>query len=94
MAETQTPILEQVPIRRSDTDSEWIEGEVLLYNQRQTEAIYLNPVAAVIWSLCDGETPLHGIVDIVQDAYPDDAVADDVISAIKDLEASGVLTVR
>jgi len=92
MAETQR--LTQVPIRRPEIEPEWIEGEVLLYNQRQTEAVYLNPLAAAIWSLCDGETPLRDILDIVQDAYPDDAVADDVIAAIHDLEASGVVAVR
>jgi hypothetical protein len=93
MAQPQGRILERVPVRSAGTECEWIEGEVLLYNQRQTEAIYLNPVAAAIWSLCDGETALHEIIDVVQDAYPKEAVTDDVISAIQDLEASGVLTV-
>jgi Coenzyme PQQ synthesis protein D (PqqD) len=92
MAETQR--LTQVPTRRPEIEPEWIDGEVLLYNQRQTEAIYLNPLAAAIWSLCDGETALGDILDIVQDAYPDDAVVDDVIVTIQNLEASGVVAVR
>jgi len=66
----------------------------LLYDQQQTQAIYLNPTAAAIWLLCDGSSSVDQIIETVQEAYPEAAVAEDIIGTLRDLEARGVIVVH
>ena len=72
---------------------ETIDGELLLYHPRQTKAIYLNPTAAVIWSLCDGQRRIGEIIELIGDSYPDskDNLKEEVFNTLQRLRDDGVL---
>ena len=91
MTDLQDAMLDRLPLRSAETDAEWIDGELLLYDHPADRALYLNPTAATIWSLCDGQTRVQDIVACMQDAYPGTAVAGDIVAAIRDLETNGLV---
>jgi Coenzyme PQQ synthesis protein D (PqqD) len=95
MTETGHTMIDLIPKPTADVEMEVIEGEVLLYHPRQTRAVYLNPTAAVIWGLCDGNRPAREIIRVIGESYPE-AVAtltDDVLATLKELRESGVLVI-
>ena len=47
--------------------------EVLLYHPAQTEALYLNATAALIWELCNGQRTEAEIAELLRGAFPDAA---------------------
>jgi hypothetical protein len=83
-----------VPI--ADVRVETIEGELLLYHPQQTTAIYLNPSAAVIWSLCDGRRRIGEIIALIGASYPEAGgdLAEDVFATVAQLRDSGVLSAK
>jgi Coenzyme PQQ synthesis protein D (PqqD) len=81
-----------VPLPIADVEIEIIDGEVLLYHPQQTRAVYLNPSAAVVWGLCDGDRTAREIIRIIGETYPDaESVTDDVLSALNELRGSGIV---
>ena len=60
---------------------------------RHTKAIYLNPSAAVIWSLCDGQRRVGDIIQLIGESYPEskDQLTEEVLSTVAQLRDSGVL---
>lgn len=73
--------------------TETIDGELLLYHPRLTKAVYLNPAAAVIWSLCDGQRRVGEIIQLIGDSYPEskDTLKEEVFSTLQRLRDDGVL---
>lgn len=47
------------------------DGRWLLYNQAEREAVTLTAPAGILWELCDGQTPVTGLIDQLQELYPD-----------------------
>lgn len=47
--------------------------EVLVSRAGRDDIYYLNGTAALIWRLCDGQRTLGEIVELLSDAYPEDA---------------------
>ena len=92
MTELET-IVDQIPMPISNVESEVIDGEVLLYQPQQTRAVYLNPTAAVIWSLCDGKRSVREIIRAIDESYPEAGadLKEDVLATLKQLQESGVL---
>jgi hypothetical protein len=88
--------LDSVPAPVTDVRVEVIEGELLLYHPEQTRAIYLNPSAAVIWSLCDGQRRAREIIDLIGESYSDASanLAEDVLATLAQLRESHVLTMQ
>ncbi len=88
--------LDSIPVPLKDLRSEVIEGELLLYHPAQTKAVYLNPSAAVIWSLCDGQRRVGEIVELISESYPEakPSAVDDVLATLQHLSAERVLTAR
>lgn len=86
--------LDKIPKPTADIKVEAIEGELLLYHPRQTVAVYLNPTAAVIWGLCDGQRPVHEIIQLIEQGYPESktTLTDDVLATLDDLYDKKVLT--
>jgi pyrroloquinoline quinone biosynthesis protein D len=81
------------PSRRGDIYERSLTDEAVLYNPVDSVMHTLNPVAAFIWKLCDGE---HTAEDIAQqvceryDADPD-AVVKDVQDTIDQLREKNLL---
>ena len=85
--------LNQVPTPVADLKIEAIEGELLVYHPRQTMAVYLNPPAAVIWSLCDGKRQVREIIQLIGDSYPESkaTLTEDVLATLAELYEKKVL---
>ncbi len=72
--------LDRKPCRSAALHTETMEDELLLYDPSGTRIIQLNPTAALIWQLCDGQRRVEEIVALLQAAYPESAgsIAEDV----------------
>jgi hypothetical protein len=96
VTEPEKAMLDLVPAPVADVRVENIEGELLLYHPLQTKAIYLNPTAAVIWSLCDGRRRIGEIIALIGESYPEskDHLAEEVFATVAQLRDSGVLSAK
>ncbi len=70
-----------------------MDGELLLYYPPTAITLHLNGPSAVVWQLCDGQRNCNEIIQIVQEAYPEQAaqVEGDVHDVITDLVDRNVL---
>lgn len=70
-----------------------MDGELLLYHPTTAVTLHLNGPSAVVWQLCDGEKSCGDIIQLVEQAYPQQAaqIADDVGQVITDLAQRKVL---
>jgi Coenzyme PQQ synthesis protein D (PqqD) len=93
MTESENAIMDRVPVPITDVKTEVIEGELLLYDPRQTKALYLNSSAAVIWTLCDGHRTTKEIIQLIGDGYPEAKtnLTEEVLTTLEQLYESGVL---
>ncbi|THD70062.1 MAG: PqqD family protein [Bradyrhizobium sp.] len=93
MTTLQNTRLDKIPKPVADIKVEAIEGELLLYHPRNTVAVYLNPTAAVIWGLCDGQRQVREIIQLIEESYPDSkpTVTEDVLATLADLYEKKVL---
>lgn len=68
-------------------------GDILLYIPSTASALQLNDTSRMIWELCDGETSVGDIIEVLSELYPDqaDQVSEDVRSAIRMLSDQRVL---
>jgi hypothetical protein len=66
------------PKRKDDVLAEEMDGRVVLYNAIATTVLALNPTAALIWQLCNGQDTVAEITAALIEAYPD---AQDEIAA-------------
>ncbi len=90
----KTQILNGNCPERAPNISEYeVEDETVLYDPRSDSAHALNPTAAVVWWLCDGD---HGVKDIARelgDLYDKepDSVRDDVTEIIEGFLSSRLI---
>lgn len=68
------------PLRQPDYRLETIDDELLLFHPAETQVLYCNQSASVIWQLCDGQRTAQEIAALLSDAYPEsaDEIARDV----------------
>jgi hypothetical protein len=81
-----TPV--QIPRQKPNLQLQDFDGELVLYDLEKMQVIYLSETATLIWQLCDGERSIPEIVQLLQDAYPEQAgkIPDDVESAMVHFE--------
>jgi Coenzyme PQQ synthesis protein D (PqqD) len=93
MLEFEKAMIDFIPRPVADVATEVVAGEMLLYEPRQTRAVYLNPTAALVFGLCDGSRSVRDIMRMITECYSDNAasVSDDIFAAVKGLQESGVL---
>lgn len=72
---------------------EALDDEVLLYSQDETQVLYCNPSASLIWQLCDGRRTVREIISLLDAAFPDaaGAVSGDVEAALDELARHGAI---
>jgi hypothetical protein len=63
------------PRRKSDYRLEAIDGELLIYHPTETNVVYCNQTASLIWHLCDGTHTAAEISTLLSEAYPAAAVS-------------------
>jgi hypothetical protein len=87
--------IDQIPVPAADVEMEFVEGELLLYDPRETRAVYLNATAAIVWGLCDGSRSVLEIIRVIEASYPDAGanLTNDVLQALDQLQENGVLVV-
>jgi len=72
---------------------ETLDDEIVLLHPHQNIMIYSNQIGALIWRLCDGHRSVDQIVEILGEAYPEDAdqIRVDVTTFIQSLISRGAL---
>ena len=85
-----------IPSHAADVEAEIVGTEMVLYHPQLTNAVYLNPTAALIWGLCDGRRSVREIVGIIENTYPDagPTLSEDVGEVVDRLQGTGVIVVR
>ena len=75
---------------------EKIDNEITVYHPSLTTSLYMNDSSAVIWELCDGKRTISDIVEMLQEAYPENSrqIKDDVIMIIQQLVDHEIASLR
>jgi hypothetical protein len=83
----------EIPKPASGFYLETFDGETVLYHVAQTQAVYLNETAGLIFRLCDGKRCAEEICSLLREAYREspDQVKADVFSTLKRLADSGAI---
>ena len=70
-----------------------MDDEVLVYNTVTAETLHLNAPSAIVWRMCDGERSTAEIIELVEQAYPDQIgqIAQDIANVVRDLHQRQVL---
>jgi hypothetical protein len=63
------------PRRKADYRLEELDGELLIYHPTETNVVYCNQTASLIWHLCDGTHTPAEISTLLSEAYPEAAAA-------------------
>lgn len=85
------PELSKVPSR--NPAYEYRDG-FLVHTERRADAVFVNPTAAMVWGMCDGETSIKEIIEDLRAAYPEkgDAMREDVLSALRKLASYDIVS--
>jgi hypothetical protein len=85
--------LEVKPLQKPGYLLESIDNELLLYHPAETQVMYCNNTASLIWQLCDGQRSLQEIIELLIDAYPAaaDTIAGDVQATIQQFLEHGAI---
>ena len=81
------------PRRKSDYRLEELDGELLIYHPTESNVVYCNQTASLIWHLCDGTHTAAEISALLSDAYPEAAasIPIDVESTLRTLTQQQVI---
>ena len=81
-----------LPLRRtSDLVVQSLGNDTLIYDLNTNKAICLNETAAHVWNLCDGNTSIQEIAEILTSEFGDSASEDLVWLALDQLDESHML---
>jgi len=85
--------LESKPRRKEGFHAEQMGDEVVLYHPKGSQIFQLNPPAFAIWQLCDGQRTAAGIIELLQQLYPEAAeeIARDVPETLQEWSAAGCI---
>lgn len=79
------------PRRRPDIRTESVSGELVLYDAAGGRAAYLNPSAATIWALCDGQRSVAEIIEYLTREIGGDTIARDVTDTVERFRTAGLV---
>ncbi len=82
-----------VPVQRDVLSSVEIDGEGLLFDEDRGAWHYLNPLAQIVWSCCDGSGTVAEISADMSDVFNEDyeTVLGGVLNSIRQLGRNGLL---
>ena len=79
-------------IRDTACIEEILEGEIVLYCTKNSQAIYLNESAALIWQLINNKHTVSNIITLICDAYPEENnIQSDIYDTLNVLTQHGVI---
>lgn len=55
--------------KRKNVRAIQVEGEIMLHDPAVQKVYVLNPTAALVWSLCDGDHTLEQMIDAVKTQF-------------------------
>jgi len=80
------------PRRKPDYRLEELDGELLIYHPTESNVVYCNQTASLIWYLCDGTHTTAEIIALLSDAYPEAAtIPTDVDTVLRTLAQNQVI---
>lgn len=81
------------PRRKADYRLELLDDELLLYHPNQTQILYCNQTASLIWQLCDGQHTAQEITDLLKAAFPQsgEVIAQDVTATLRQFHGYGAI---
>lgn len=81
----------RIPRQIEDYRLEEMDGEMLLHHPGQTQTLYLNETAAIIWQLCDGQRNVGEIVELLKENFPKVAgtIEGDVMETLEQIKEFG-----
>jgi hypothetical protein len=84
---------QSTPRRKPDYRLEQIDDELLLYHPSQTQILYCNQTASLIWHLCDGRLTAQEIIDLLRAAFPEahQTIATDVTATLQQFQQYGAI---
>lgn len=90
------PQAASVPVRREGASAVELDDNLAVYDDVGQLLILLNSSAGSVWQLCDGSTTVAQMVQVLSEAYPDDAsvIADDVRGTLRKLAEIGLVSER
>lgn len=82
-----------IPTVVAGTRTDELDDELLVYAEHGNSVITLNPLATVVWGLCDGTRDIEEIEAVLAGAYPEagDRIPRDVADTIRELVERKVL---
>jgi radical SAM protein with 4Fe4S-binding SPASM domain len=88
-----TVMVPEFPKRRSDIIQQEVADELLLYDPKTHSVHHLNPMAGVIWEMCDGSHARTQMADHIVSAVKGDKakVLKDVEKTLKEFYSKGLL---
>lgn len=63
------------PRRAAEYQLQAVDEELLLFSPAQTQILYCNETASLIWELCDGQRAVQDIVVMLAEAFPEAGAA-------------------
>ena len=87
---------ERIPVQQSGYQLEEIDGEILLYNPKNTTTVYLNRSAAIVWQLCDGSSSVAEISELIcsRTVENQDVIRRDVSNVIDQFLVQNIIVCR
>ncbi len=85
--------MKERPKKREDIINEIVEDETVIYDPKNHNVHHLNPVAGVVWDLCDGSHTAKEIADEIVNVLEADPsqVEGDVTKTIEEFQSKGLL---
>ncbi len=82
-----------IPMVNSVYTVEEFDGEILLYTEAGTQAVYLNDAAYAVWLLCKENMTVGQIIEYLEEVYPDqkEQIREDVVTALNTLLSNSVI---
>jgi len=73
-----------------------LDDELLLYHMNETQIMYCNQSASLIWQLCDGQHTVAEITTLISDAFPEalETIADDITTTLQQFLEAGCITLE
>jgi hypothetical protein len=73
-----------------------VDGELILFSAKTQREFHLNESSKLVWGLCNGESTVDEIIDLLADAYPEarDKISPDVHNVLNSLYQDGAIYFR
>ena len=81
----------QYPARTKELPWEKVENNYLLVDKDTKKSVTLDTVSFMVWTQCDGKTPVNEIVDVLSMGGNTDIVEATIKNILEKLETNGLI---